>query len=447
MDTTIDLPPDLTAPPLSRPAGDDAPGHAGGPTAGLHPALDDGGEFFDGAAAGGSGAGSEPGTAGPPPPPARPPISSTRRSRRQGILFATTAILVVAVSAGVVLHRPLLATIARLRHEHSVATGSIPLPKPHNSTSVLNHRGAGAKPLDNAIPGLSVPPMPGKTQARSPAEPKTPSTVPPSGQASPSPASPVISPVISPANGVSGVVIRKSATAPDNTPSQIGPSQTGPSQIGPIKSPATPAGNLTPAFAVATSPSQPASNTPTSTPLVGPIPPAGTLQSIPHPVKAAIQIVAAPTSRTDEVKTMSLVAALGRLVAELRSQNAAMQTEISTLRQQVDHQMLAFDQRLTFDQAHDALALAGAADPASVARAPLPVHSAQIFPVSAPHAAPVSPAAYAIQAASPGLAMLVRNGTTYEVSVGSVVPGVGRVISIVEYGSGWIVRTDHGVIR
>lgn len=164
-------------------------------------------------------------------------------------------------------------------------------------------------------------------------------------------------------------------------------------------------------------------------------------------MKVATQLIAAPASRTYEVKTMSLVAALARLVAELRSQNAAMQTEISTLRHHVDHQMLTFNQRLTFDQAHDALALAGAPDPAAQAKRPLPVHSAQIFPAASPHVAPVSPASYGIQAASPGLAMLIRHGVTYEVSVGSVVPGVGRVISIVQYGSGWIVRTDHGVIR
>ncbi|MGC9271766.1 MAG: hypothetical protein ACP5E6_16615, partial [Acidiphilium sp.] len=205
--------------------------------------------------------------------------------------------------------------------------------------------------------------------------------------------------------------------------------------------------HVTPAVAAGANVPTASTNPATPSPLVGPMPRPGTLQSIPHPLKVATRLVAAPSSSTYDVQTASLVAAIARLVAELRSQNAAMQVEISTLRHQVDRQMLAFNQRLTFDQAHDALALAGASDPAARAKVPLPVHSAQLFPASAPHVAPVSPSSYAVQAASPGLAMLVRNGVTYEVSVGSVVPGVGRVISISEYGSGWIIRTDHGVIR
>lgn len=436
MDTTIDLPPEFTAPPLSHPADGTGPGHGDEHGATGHAADEFVGDAAsDGASGGGreGGGGWEgggPGFPGPTAPPARAPGSASRNPRRQGFLFATTAIVVVAVSAGVILHKPLLATIARLRHE-TAATGTIALPKAHNSASVLNHPNAGKTPLNTAIPGLSVSPMFSKNPAGSSTTPKSPPTPAPPGQKS--------SAITAAArNGTPGA-IRASETR--IVPSPMPGVGTDPGSTTQLARPAVPARaavtGATPASVKIVPPS----------PLVGPIPPAGTLQSVPHPVKVATQLIAAPASRTYEVKTMSLVAALARLVAELRSQNAAMQTEISTLRHHVDQEMVAFNQRLTFDQAHDALALAGASDPAAQAKRPLPVHSAQIFPAAAPHVAPVSPASYGIQAASPGLAMLIRHGVTYEVSVGSVVPGVGRVISIVQYGSGWIVRTDHGVIR
>ncbi|MCW8309345.1 hypothetical protein AruPA_20185 [Acidiphilium sp. PA] len=460
MDTTIDLPPEFTAPPLSRPLDGVVPGYAD-----EHAVTGDKHEFIGGAAndgaSGRGGEGADPGVSGPTVPPGRSPVSAAKKSRRQGFLFATTAILVVAVSAGVILHKPLLATIARLRHESVATPGSIKLPKAHNSASVLNHPTTGKTPLNTAIPGLSVSPMFGKPSAGSTATPKK--------QSMPAPLKPksqlatTQSTTTAAGNRASGII---GTSAPGIAPaagSEIGQlsaaanpvaASTDPQGVG-IDNPAATshadADTAPDLRAMASGTDEKA--TPVSativppSPLVGPVPPAGTIQSIAHPVKVATQLIAAPASRTYEVKTMSLVAALARLVAELRSQNAAMQTEIFTLRHHVDQEMMTFNQRLTFDQAHDALALAGASDPAAQAKRPLPVHSAQIFPTAAPHVPPVSPASYGIQAASPGLAMLIRHGVTYEVSVGSVVPGVGRVISIVQYGSGWIVTTDHGVIR
>jgi hypothetical protein len=159
-------------------------------------------------------------------------------------------------------------------------------------------------------------------------------------------------------------------------------------------------------------------------------------------------LVAAPASKSDEVQTDALVVALGKLVGQLRSQNMAMQNEINALQQHVDGQLTTFDQRLTFDQAHDTLALAGAAhppfaQPSGAATAP----PSQIFPARPQPIAPVNPNAYHIHAASVGLADIYRNGVPYEVSVGSEVPGVGRVISIYQDGSSWVVQTDHGAIH
>lgn len=428
MDTTIDLPPELTEPPLSQPVGGDGVGDVND-----HVTLEQ--------ANGGGGEGDEPGMRGPTSPSARTPLSAAKKSRRQGFLFATTAIVVVAVSAGVILHKPLLATIARLRHQAIAATGSVTLPKAQSAGHVLAHPDTGKAPLNTAIPGLSVTPIPDRTPATSHPAPQPPMGSAPSSKTTGVIGTSATSQSASDVDTGSGVAIPHSTlTAAPAIAATAG------TENRPATSHAAPA-HVTPAVATGANVPTASTNPAPPSPLVGPMPRPGTLQSIPHPLKVATHLVAAPSSSTYDVQTASLVAAIARLVAELRSQNAAMQVEISTLRHQVDRQMLAFNQRLTFDQAHDAIALASASDPAVQTKALLPVHSAQIFPASAPHVAPVSPSSYAVQAASPGLAMLVRNGVTYEVSVGSVVPGVGRVISIVEYGSGWVVRTDHGVIR
>lgn len=376
----------------------------------------------------------------------------------QVALFCTTAVLVVAVSGGVIFRKPLLADWTRFRQEHPVVASTVLLPKPRSATKVLDQAGAthgAAKPLDNGISGFSV--LPGETHRSAPATggvtPATDQTPagPPAVQKRPDQAgNPLAAPaVVKP--GSAGVVAagfdaakaRKPATPPaPGVPAAA------------ARSPALPAAHA-PAPASSSSSALPAVTPAVAMvahdPLVGPIPPKGTLQTIPHPIQAAAKLVAAPASRVDEIQTNSLVAALGRLVAELRSQNVAMQTQINALERHVDSRMTAFNQRLTFDQAHDALALAGASPPVPAPPASRgtvsALQSAQIFPVSRKPVAPVSPTAYRIQGASPGMAIVYRDGTPYQVSVGSIVPGVGRVISIDQDGSSWIVRTDHGVIR
>lgn len=428
---TIELPHDTATAtlPLSRPIDIDDP-HDADP--GQHAAfgpVDDGGDPSSSAS-----------------PTGCAPVSEPRKGRGQAVLFGTTALLVVTASAGVIFHKPLLSAWSRLRAQHAVLASTVPLPKPRSATSVLgaaDARHQTAKPIDNAVPGLAV--LPGANHPLTAGSADAPSSKPRAAMA-PEPSQKPTQAFVTPA----AATIPESAQTARGAPEEAAISQkpTFPPLAGRSATPG-PAPNApasTPAI-------MPAVVTVPHDPLVGPIPPKGTLQSIPHPVQAAAKLVAAPASRVDEVQTNSLVAALGRLIAELRSQNLAMQTEIAALRQHVDTRMTSFNQRLTFDQAHDALALAGLTRPApastsAAARDASPdLQSTQVFPVSRTPMPPVSPAAYHIQAASTGLAMIVRNGTTYEVSVGSVVPGVGRVISIVEEGASWIVRTDHGVIR
>ena len=150
-------------------------------------------------------------------------------------------------------------------------------------------------------------------------------------------------------------------------------------------------------------------------------------------------------SRHHQVMVISLVSQLSQLVGELRTENGALANQVQAMRTEMNARLGDFNRRLTFDQAKDRLALAEAPHPSMNA---IPTRPSRIFSVrsSAPVAA-VNPASYHIEAASPGLAMLSRNGQASEVSIGSAVPGVGRVVSIYQIGTGWVVRTTHGLIR
>lgn len=60
---------------------------------------------------------------------------------------------------------------------------------------------------------------------------------------------------------------------------------------------------------------------------------------------------------------------------------------------------------------------------------------------------------YHVQAASLGIAVLVDANAVpgqaggYLVAVGDQVSGVGRVTSIIQRGTSWVVQTDHGTIE
>jgi hypothetical protein len=76
-------------------------------------------------------------------------------------------------------------------------------------------------------------------------------------------------------------------------------------------------------------------------------------------------------------------------------------------------------------------------------------------PVAAVPSPPVpsAPKIYRVQAASPGLALLAQvdrgggDGAQMQVVVGDTVPEYGRVKSIAQKGTAWVVTTEHGAIQ
>lgn len=172
-------------------------------------------------------------------------------------------------------------------------------------------------------------------------------------------------------------------------------------------------------------------------------PAANQLMAVSHPLNVARKIVAAPDAPQEQVAVLSLVSQMGVLVAELRNQNTALSHEVAFLKTEMNDRLDAFGRRLNYEQAKSAIALA--TDP--VTKAKPSIHPHIFDPAPRRTVKPVNPTAYRVQAASPGIAILMRDGQSYQVSIGDVVPGVGQVLSITEYGTRWVVKTTHGSIR
>jgi hypothetical protein len=85
-----------------------------------------------------------------------------------------------------------------------------------------------------------------------------------------------------------------------------------------------------------------------------------------------------------------------------------------------------------------------------MALAPVPVTRPD---VALPAAAPEDAKRYRVQAASPGLALLAEiargggEGAQIQVTVGDVIPGWGKVKSVAQRGTSWVVSTEHGAIE
>lgn len=168
-----------------------------------------------------------------------------------------------------------------------------------------------------------------------------------------------------------------------------------------------------------------------------------TLATIAHPVQTATHLVAGPLTPKSEIPVLSLVSQLGVLVAQLRNENEALAHQVATLQATTTRRLDIFSRTLHLDEAKSALALA--VQPAQAPRAAIHPH---IFPShSAVPSGKISASSYRIIASSPGVAIISRDGRTDEVSVGDVVPGVGRVVSVTEDGTSWVVNTTHGQIH
>jgi hypothetical protein len=212
--------------------------------------------------------------------------------------------------------------------------------------------------------------------------------------------------------------------------------------------------------------------------------PAPTLaqQMTANPVSAlaiAPKIEAAPLAPVEQVQVLELVTQLATLIRDERTQIANIRADEQNANKTTASKLSDFERRLALVEANAAmvsalntpssaapLATPPATPPASAtsvalmsARAALNQASQAVPPQPSTLASasgpvvPVVPELYRVQAASPGLAMLAEvdhsggDGAQIEVQVGDTLPGYGRVQSVIQEGTAWVVKTDHGLIQ
>jgi len=233
------------------------------------------------------------------------------------------------------------------------------------------------------------------------------------------------------------------------------PPAVSPSPARPVASQAREASVSAPAFA-----STRGSGAPSKVALGGPLKPAATEA----PVKSASPVVPARdvllVSRDlQQTQILDLVTQMGTMLRDERNEVAQLRADVARTNAATGERLADFGRRLAFVEARDAVAGAVAAGkPPSPA--PTPAATDKTAPVVVSKAEAVLPAAqvgdrkgYRLQAASPGLALLAEigrgggTGAQIQVQVGDTLPGYGRVESIAQHGTAWVVTTENGTIE
>jgi hypothetical protein len=198
------------------------------------------------------------------------------------------------------------------------------------------------------------------------------------------------------------------------------------------------------------------------------------------PIETAGELRPAPMTPADQVQVLELVTQIAAVVRDLRAQHTQLRADFGKTAADNAARLADFERRLALAEARHALSAAQiAGEPlaaVSPALASAPASEAPIgagsgagqagsaTAVTAPVAVtPVAaalpgsdkgpPKRYRVQAASPGLALLAEidrgggDGAQLEVLVGDTVPGYGKITSIGQRGTAWVVTTEHGNIQ
>ena len=185
---------------------------------------------------------------------------------------------------------------------------------------------------------------------------------------------------------------------------------------------------------------------------------AATAPARPDPVAMALALRPAPMTPPQQVDVLSLVTQLAALVRDMRTENAQLRDKVASLDDAVKNETTDIGQRLNLMEARKAIASAqdaGTSPPAAApgSRPAVPAAVVQTVAVVPVPVAVRSVRDYRVQAASPGLAILADANAApgrsagLQVSVGDQVPGIGRIISIAQRGTAWVVQTNHGAIQ
>jgi len=168
----------------------------------------------------------------------------------------------------------------------------------------------------------------------------------------------------------------------------------------------------------------------------------------------------------EQVQVLNLVTEVAAMVKDLRKQQAQLRADMGRSSADVAARLTDYERRLALAEARNAVTAADgatgnapaklvepASDPAAATLTPIPVMTRQPVAVAPLPLVASAPKVYRVQAASPGLALLAQvdrgggDGAQMQVVVGDTVPGYGRVKSIAQRGTSWVVTTEHGVIQ
>ncbi len=205
---------------------------------------------------------------------------------------------------------------------------------------------------------------------------------------------------------------------------------------------------------------------PAASPPVSPSAAAAPAPSPQDPVAKALALQAAPMSSAAQVDVLQTVTQLATLLRDLRAETDQLRRDVARANADDTARIEDFSRRLTLSEARKALTgaeqlapldpppateIAAPAAPAPSARKPA-VTLAKLTVGSTPVTGSSEGSRYRVQAASPGLAMLAEvdrgggDGAQLSVQVGDNLPGYGRVKSVSQRGTSWVVMTEHGTI-
>ena len=388
----------------------------------------------------------------------------------------------LAAEAGIDLDRPFApsASLAKVNLPAQQTAVVVPRYEPQSRTQDLREIVAmqpGSHPPDSPeqVAQTATKPPPVVVTSSVPAPNATPSGPPP-GFVPHEPGSPLAgpAPVTGPANVVAPVVASAAPSAALPSPAAPrgarditravvaaatahGPAIAAPfaetrqANLAPGVSPS--AGSAAPAAA-------PAAPQPVSAPSSQPARPAQVAAAAPvspDAAERALHLRASPMTDEQQVQVLELVTQMAAMVRDLKQQTASLRADFAETQADERARLDDFERRITLAEARAAISAATAvpsqpAPAVSAASASRPV-SVVRSSAALPMDVPAEAKRYRVQAASPGLAMLTEvgrgggDGAQLEVMVGDSIPGWGKVKSVEQRGTTWMVTTEHGVIE
>jgi hypothetical protein len=186
---------------------------------------------------------------------------------------------------------------------------------------------------------------------------------------------------------------------------------------------------------------------------------------VPAPDAAAVLAHLQPARMTSpqEVQVLELVTQMATIVRDQRNEIGQLRSDVARVDAATTARLGDFERRIALAEARNAVGEAtdaGVSDPApasiqAMAKSPPAPPTTVVTRADAvlTTARDGGSKRYRVQAASPGLAMLAEidrgggDGAQLQVQVGDSIPGYGKVKSVSQRGTAWVVSTDSGNIQ